>query len=125
VYRTHFATCKSFYKEKSSELYLMHKPELHVKDCLNNVNVNKQLKILHVPCQCTLSLMNVSNNIQEIFKTNSSLYRNNRKKVIFSHQKISFYFCIRILNLLPHSLTFIKNERAEFILLKPAGHVMH
>jgi hypothetical protein len=81
---------------KSSELYLMHNLELHKKGCLF-----KQLKILPVPCQCTLSLMKVCNNIQEIVKTNSSAYRNNTRNYFF--RKISLYIDIRIINLLPHS----------------------
>jgi hypothetical protein len=46
----------------------------------------KQLNILPAPCQCTLSLMNVINSIPEIVKTNSSVYRNNTRKLIFSRK---------------------------------------
>jgi len=43
----------------------------------------KQLNILPVLCQCTLSLMNVINSIPETVKINSSVYRNKTRKLYF------------------------------------------
>jgi len=48
----------------------------------------KQLNILPVACQCTLSLMNVINSIPETVKTNSSVYRNNTRKLFFQENFI-------------------------------------
>jgi hypothetical protein len=83
----------------------------------------KQLEILPVPCQYTLSLMNFIVSNQENFQTNSSMHNINTRNTCHPHrtnanlpyfQKSTFYAGIDIFNSLPHSLTILKNEMAKF-----------
>jgi hypothetical protein len=86
-------------------------------------NLLKNLEILCVPCQYIFSLINFFFNNQEIFQTNSSVCsintRNKRhlQKPIANlscFQKSAFYSSIRIFNILPYSVTNLKNEKAQF-----------
>ena len=83
----------------------------------------QQLKVLPVPCQYILALMNFINNNQEMFQTNGSthninawnkyhLHRKNSNLSCF--QKSTFYVGIKIFNSLLPSLTILKNDKAQF-----------
>jgi hypothetical protein len=83
----------------------------------------KQLRILPVLCQYTLSLMNLIINNQEIDQTNSSTYsistRNNHHlhrphTNLSSFKKSTFYAGINIFNNLMPSVTIFKNNKAKF-----------
>jgi IS1 family transposase len=83
----------------------------------------KKLEILPVACQYMFSLMNFFVNNQENFQTNSSVHSINTRNKHHLHrpvanlsclQKSSFCSGIRIFNSLPHSLTNLKNEKAQF-----------
>jgi hypothetical protein len=98
----------------------------------------KESKILPVPCQYILSLMNFIINNQERFHTNSSTHNINtrnkhqtnspihdidtqnkhqlrRPNVKLSHsKKCKFYAGIKILNYLPCNLKILKNGKAKF-----------
>jgi hypothetical protein len=81
----------------------------------------KKLEILPVPCQYIFSLMIFVYN-QEKFQTNLSVHSiNTRNKHLHRpvanlscFQKSAFYPGIRILSSLQHSLTNLKNEKAQF-----------
>jgi hypothetical protein len=85
-------------------------------------SIFKQLEILPVPRQYTLSLINFKINNQEVFQTNSSinnintrnqhLHRPNANLSCF--QKSTFYAHIKILNSLPLSVTILKNDNPKF-----------
>jgi hypothetical protein len=122
----------SLYRRKSSELWLLHNPDHHVKVYLKNQ------EIVPVPCQYILSLMNFIINDQESFQTNSSIHNiNTRNKhqtnsprhnintqnkhhfhrtnvKLSCFQKCTFYAGIKIFNCLPCSLKILKNEKAKF-----------
>ena len=83
----------------------------------------KKIRGFACSCQCIFSLMNFFVNNQENFQTNSSvrsintrnkhhLYRSIAHLSYF--QKSAFNSGIRIFNGLPHCLTDLKNERAQF-----------
>jgi hypothetical protein len=83
----------------------------------------KQLAILPVPCQCVFSLMNFIVSNQENFQTNFSIHSINMRNKhhlqnpianLSCFQKCTFYARIKIFNILPHSLTILKNEQAKF-----------
>ena len=82
----------------------------------------KRLKILRVPRQYTLLIMNFIISNHENFQTNSSIHnisttnqhhlcRPNANLACF--KKSTFYAGIKILNSLPQSLTILKNEKAK------------
>jgi len=78
----------------------------------------EQLEILPVPCQYTLSLMNLIINNWEIFQTNSSIHNINTRNKHHLHrpnanlsctQKSTFYDGIKISSSSPISVTILKN----------------
>ena len=100
------------HKRKSSELWLVHNPELHVQVCLNNWKF----------CLFHANIYFVINN-QENFQTHWSVHNiNTRNKHhlrrpnlnMSCFQKSTFYGGINIFNVLPCSLTVHKNEKAKF-----------
>jgi hypothetical protein len=86
----------------------------------------KQLEILLVPCQYTLSLINfISLNNQEMFHTTSSVYnittrnklhlrRRNTNLTWKKERKKKNLDGIKIFNSLPPSVTILKKEKAKF-----------
>ena len=83
----------------------------------------KQLEILPVPCQHTLSLMSFIVNNQEIFQTNSSIHNiNTRNKHnlhrpnanLFCFQRSTFCTGIKIFNSLPPTVTILRCDIKKF-----------
>jgi len=83
----------------------------------------KQLEILSVSCQYTLSLMKLIVNNQEIFQTNLAIHNINSKNKHQLHKTNANLFCfqksildigINIFNSLPPSVTILTNDRAKF-----------
>jgi hypothetical protein len=81
------------------------------------------VEILPVPCQYIFSLVNFFVNNQENFQTNPSVrsisIRNKHHLYgpitnLSCFQKSAFYSSIRIFNSLSHSVTNLKNEKAQF-----------
>ena len=108
----------SLYKRRSSELWLVHNPELHIKVCLHD----SRFYLFHCYIY-VLSVMNFSVNNQEHFQKNSSIHNINTRSKHHHHrpnanlscfQKSIFYAGIKIFDSLPHSLTILKNEKAKF-----------
>jgi hypothetical protein len=82
----------------------------------------KQLEILLVPCQYILSLMNLIINYQEILQTDLSMHNINIQNKHHLHrpsanlscfQKSTFYAAIKYFNILPPSVTVLKNDKAK------------
>ena len=83
----------------------------------------KQLEIQSVACLYVLSLEDFIVDNQEISQTNSSICNiNTRNKHhldrpntnLASFQKGTFYAGIKLFNILPPSVTLLKNDRAKF-----------
>jgi hypothetical protein len=83
----------------------------------------KQAKILPVPCQYILLLMNFFISNQEIFQTILSVHNINTRHKHQLHrpnanlsclQKSTFYTGIKIFNSLAPSVTVIKKDKAKF-----------
>ena len=82
-----------------------------------------QLEIPPVPCQYIRSLMSFNISSQEIFQTNSSIHKINKRNKHHCHrpyanlscfQTNTFYAGIKIVNILPPSVTVLMNEKATF-----------
>ena len=86
-------------------------------------NLFKEVKILPVPCQYILSLMNLFISNKEIFQTISSVHNINTRNKHHHHrpnanlscfQKSTFYTGIKIFNSLPPSVPILKKDKAKF-----------
>ena len=104
------------HKTKVSELRLVHNPEPHV-------GLFKQLEILPVPCQYTLSLVRFITNNQEIFQTISSIHNINtgnkhhfrRPNANLSYfQESAFHAGIKIATVYNLVVSNLKNDTAKF-----------
>ena len=82
-----------------------------------------QLETRTAPCQYMLSLMSFVFHNQEIFQTNSSIYKANTRNKHHLHrpnanlscfQTNTFYAGIKIFNILPPSVTVLMSEKATF-----------
>ena len=108
-------------------IYLFHQCSLpqshgiHVEETACR-SLLKQLEILTIPCQYILSLMSFIINNQETFKTNSSVLSvNTRNKHHLHRQNANLPCCqkvhsvlAKVFNILPPSVTVIKNDKAIF-----------
>ena len=83
----------------------------------------KQLEILPASCLYTLSLWNFIICNQEIFQRTQSLHNINKRNKYHIHrpnvnlscfQERTFYAGIKIFNILPPSVTILKNDKAKF-----------
>ena len=83
----------------------------------------KKLEILSIPRQYILSLMSFIINNQKIFQTNSSIHNMNTRNKNHLHrpnaklsffQKSIFYAGMKIFDILPPSVTILKNDKAKF-----------
>ena len=102
----------SLHKRESSELWLVHNPELHVEVCLNNWKF----------CLFHANIYFIINH-QKNFQAHSSVHSINTRDKHHLHgpnanlsyfQKSTFYAGIRIFNSLPCSLAVLKIEKAKF-----------
>ena len=105
----------ALYKRKLPELWLAHNPEPLVE-------VFKQFKILPVPCQYILSLMNFIINNWEIFQKihlytilipGITIILTNQMPTYLILKKSTFYTGIKIFDSLPPSVT-INTDKAKF-----------
>jgi hypothetical protein len=55
----------------------------------------KQLELIHIPCQYTVSLMNCIVNNQEIFQTYSSIHNIDTRNKFHLHRQNATLFCFQ------------------------------
>jgi len=99
----------SHYIRKSSELWMVHNPEPHEEVYLNNLSfymshVNKYFHWL-------ISLSVIRKIFKQIHLYTHHLYKSNVKLPCF--QKSTFYARIKLFNILPLSLTILKNDKTK------------